>query len=589
MELYRNYFLPSLPPPSLCPSFVGSRQLPDHPLTCPQAPPTCTPPTLTSSHPHNSTVVVVGALGALGAWLSMRLHGASWNVRAVAMDTDISTNELMWYRYQQLRNVGVKVTFLNLSNSSHVTWALSPTPTHIVYVHPAMELEATPPCPAHWGRHMSQFVSLLEGVSQLAPCTQLVMSSLSSQTGSHDNHMTSERGHTADTHDSHMAIQLAHMTAYESALLSYHALHSLQFTVVRTGPPYGPWTSHALSLWDRVREVAGRMEEEEEEGEGEGELSLHSMWYITDVSLAVEWALRRGASCEVLDIGVEGGGGGGWGSVDLPSPLSVRQGVKRTLSWVKSYVDRRGKGRDNDVILTSYFTSEKDFQRGKLVAPNRLRYMLQWLVSVRDLGLRAVVFHDGLNPAFCHRVIQYHSGISFRRVSLAGRTTNDARFYAYQDYLQTHPDITRVLLSDISDVKFLRNPFDLMRFLGDWLYVGTDIDIFPNMQAQRWITERLQGCFGNYTLLNGSLMPLMRLDTVYNAGVIGGRRTVMLGLLERMTQSLDTTPPSLNCNMPALNFVIHRHFFQRVFTGFPLTSRFLRFQTDPRGVYVVHK
>lgn len=510
--------------------------------------------------------MVVGALHALGAWLSVRLSGASWDIKAVAMDTDIGTNELSWYRQQQLYNAGVDIQFLNLSNVTHVSRLLSPSPAYVVYIPSVLEREATPSGSAYWGSHMSQFVSLLEGVKVWAPCTRLVMTSLSMQTESHDNHMT---------------IQQAHMTAYEAVLLSYHNLHSLQFTILRTGPAYGPWTQHALALLTTAREGV----------EGE-KASLQSSWYINDVSKAVLLALQKGAVCDVLDLSQCPGlhHYSACEVLNLSSLLPVDQGVKRTLTWARAYVRQQEESGESDVILTSYFTSQQDFQRHRQIAPNRLRYILDWLVSVRDLGLRVVVFHDRLDPGFCHRVMQYHPGVSFRRVpSLAGRTTNDARFYAYRDYLLARPDVRRVLLSDISDVRFQRNPFDLMRLLGDWLYIGTDIDIFPSMQTQRWITERLVGCFGNHTLLQGPLKPLMSLDTVYNAGVIGGQRHLMLPMLERVVGYLDTTPPSLNCNMPAVNYVIHRYFFRQVFTGFPLSSRFLRFQTAPRGVYIVHK
>lgn len=63
----------------------------------------------------------------------------------------------------------------------------------------------------------------------------------------------------------------------------------------------------------------------------------------------------------------------------------------------------------------------------------------------------------------------------------------------------------------------------------------------------------------------------------------------MMAALTRITEYLDAAPSELNCNMPAVNYAVHKYLFQQVFTGFPLTSRFLRRQASPRGVYIVHK
>ena len=546
--------------------------LPAPPLPCPPPPPPCT--TNSNKNVNSNTIVIVGALHAVGAWLSVRLAGARWSVKAVAIDTDISTNQLLWYRRQQLSNAGVEVRFRNLSNSTHVESILSPPPSYVVYVPPVLDDETTPPGSTYWGSHMSQFISLLEGLKKLSPCTKFLLASQSLEAASHDSHMT---------------IQQAHATAFEAALLTYHSLYRTQYTILRTGPAYGPWTQHAFSLEARSKKS----------GIGGGavnESTLQYNWYITDISEAMLSVLKKGPFCDTLDLtrcpDNQNTHHSAQTALNLTSQQPVDKGLKKTLHWARAYLRQMqlAKDNENDVILTSYFTSREDFQRKKGVAPNRLQYMLHWLVSVRDLGLRAVVFHDQLDSGFCQRVIQYHPGLSFRRVpSLLNRTTNDARFYAFLDYLHTQPDLGRVLLTDISDVKFQRNPFQLMRLLGDWLYIGTDIDIFPNMASQRWISERLEGCFGNHTLLHGPLKPLMSLDTVYNAGVIGGTRHVMLALLERLSQYLDTTPQALNCNMPAVNFAVHRYFYQQVFTGFPLSSRFLRYQSSPKGVYVIHK
>ena len=521
------------------------------PPPCPPLPPHC------NDSINSRTVLIVGALHAVGAWLSVQLAGTSWTLRAITSDSDISTNQLLWYRRQQISNAGIEVKFLNFSNSSQLQSIVSLRPSHVVYVPPMLEHGATPPGSAYWGSHMTGFVSLLEGLT----CAEFVM--ISQLLGTTPHHMT---------------IQQAHMTSFEAALLTYHNLYGTRYTILRAGPVYGPWTEHSLSLVKSSANI--------------NESSFHSSSFISDITDAITSALSNRPFCDQLDIN--------WRDSDADShinssPLNltslqpVSRGIRKTIRWARDY-QRQLQLSKNDVILTSYFTSREDFQRNKSVSPNRARYLFNWLVSVRDLGLTAVVFHDQLDPGFCQRIMEYHPGVSFRRVATPlNHTTNDARFYSYLEYLHTRLDVGRVLMTDISDVRFQRNPFELMQLLGDWFYIGTDIDIFPNMASQRWISERLEGCFGNHTLLRGPLKPLMHKDTVYNAGVIGGTRPVILAFLETLVQYLNSAPPNLNCNMPAVNFVVHKHFYQQVFTGFPLTSRFLSFQSSPKAIYIVHK
>ena len=445
--------------------------------------------------------------------------------------------------------------FRNFSNSSQVAAVGEWNPSHVVFVPAGLEVDddATPLDSAHWGSQMKALVALLEMLS----CAEFVLVSRSL--------------------GGHMTISQAHMTSLEAALIAYHNTHNIRYTILRTESVYGPWTQHSLSALHSTSDPAP---------------SLERSWYINDLTSSVISVISRPPFCHQLDLSPcpeEPTLHDTHSLLNLSSPQPVGKGLKKTLHWARAYQKQLEEDRD-DVIMTSYFTSTHDFQRNKSMSPDRVRYMLDWLVSVRDLGLRAVVFHDELSPSFQQRVSQFHPGISFRHVTAPlNRTTNDARFYAYLSYLNTQRDHTHILLTDISDVRLQQNPFQLMRLLGNRLYVGTDIEIFPNMASQRWISEKLEACFGNHTPSHAPLRQLMYQETVFNAGVVGGPRNVVLAFLERVTQYLDTTPPSLNCNMAAVNIVVHRYFHSQLFTGFPLTSRFLTFQQSPKGVYIVHK
>ena len=55
-----------------------------------------------------------------------------------------------------------------------------------------------------------------------------------------------------------------------------------------------------------------------------------------------------------------------------------------------------------DIVLTTYLTSKKDPQRGVFVSGNDYSYVSGWHLSIRDVGINGVVFHDGLTPEFMY-------------------------------------------------------------------------------------------------------------------------------------------------------------------------------------------
>lgn len=550
------------------------------------------------------------------------------DIIAVAQNGDIiPDDELLWYRKDQLlEHHGVLVKFANFSNSTQLKRSLfgkdgkGVSLQSLVYFVPGIETddwEYSGEEDIDFNRvqsvYLQEFVGILELLRQVSPCTRLVLVTESAATFalSHDSHVTSP--------NRHMTIKQGWMRTFELMLSTYHNLYQLPFTVVRVGSTHGPWSKVSLRLNNYTNKQGHTHLTNNREW---SEIVPKLCWYIEDVVEILVKAMELQTTCAVLDIGgcvlsqnltfsdeltveqnLDVGSAAlehvladevklSWKILNFSSPLVFNKAVRKSLEWARSYHDQspRKGGEENDIVFTSYFTSTEDSQRNRRMKPNRFEYMKVWTLSLRQLKMKAVVFHDGLDAGFQHRLSQFYSNITFEYVeSLHQRSTNDARFYAYLNYLERHTDIDRVLLTDVSDVRFQFNPFELMLLLGNWLYIGTDIDIFPTMRTMQWIHKRLRGCFGNYTTDRGDLNQLMELDTVYNAGTIGGTRNTILAALSRIVEYLNLTPTQLNCNMPAVNYAVHKHFFDRVFTGYPLNSRFLRRQASPKGVYIIHK
>ena len=267
--------------------------------------------------------------------------------------------------------------------------------------------------------------------------------------------------------------------------------------------------------------------------------------------------------------------------------MTLSDQVSETAKWYQGFDLVNHPSLGNDVIFSSYFTSGIDPQRQRHIKNNNFSYMKIWYFSMKMLSLKAVIFHDELSNEFTQKISS--DQLKFFSTDLQCRSTNDARFYSYLKYLKSNTDIHRVFLTDISDVEFKKDPFELMDILGDFLYIGTDIDLFPTLASMGWLTKRLTDCFGAESNENGEIAYIKKLNIVYNAGVIGGTRDLIISFLERVTEMLDKTPHDVNCNMPVVNYVVHKYFDDKVYTGYPLTSRFMKRQEKPTEVYILHK
>ena len=503
-------------------------------------------------------VIVLGALTAVGSWLTLTLVGGGVRVFPIAHSSEVTVDELVWYRRDQLLNAGIRV---HVVDTTSMLSSLLETAniSNVVYVPGLVESNEIDNLDNKlMNEDLNNFISILEVIKNI----RLRSFVLLSRSPSSSAPLLATWSHS-----------------FEATLSVYHRLYHIPVVVVRTGDLYGPWTHLTLNSISQSSYQKG---------------GLHQCWYIADVALVVRTALPIRTHCLVVSTEdcnntvLRSDAQGLWGQLDALSLHNLEDSIFRSNLWGRAYVQRdAGK----EVVMTSYFTTARDPQWNVSRPPNHFQYMLEWYQSLKQLGLEAVVFHDGLDAGFMHRVLRDYSKVTFVLVpSLQNRSTNDARFYAYQTYLDNHPDISMVLLTDISDVRFQKNPFSLMHLLGDNIYVGTDIDVFPSVKYMPWIGQKLEACLGHHAApMYQSLQCLSELDTVYNAGVIGGTRHVMAAALWWITRYLSVSPAHLNCNMAAVNVALHRHFYGRIFTGFPLVSRFMCKQASPKGVYIIHK
>ena len=153
----------------------------------------------------------------------------------------------------------------------------------------------------------------------------------------------------------------------------------------------------------------------------------------------------------------------------------------------------------------------------------------------------------------------------------------------YLDYLIKNPHIKRILCTDVSDVVFINNPFELMAHRGNYLYVGQDTNSDDSMADNGWFHGEARGCCAEQIL--PGFNDIKENSYLLNAGVIGGERLLMIDFLEKVNKYVRKTKGK-NCNMPVVNYVTQCCFTHSFYMGYPLTNRFVNNNVK---VYVMHK
>jgi len=127
-----------------------------------------------------------------------------------------------------------------------------------------------------------------------------------------------------------------------------------------------------------------------------------------------------------------------------------------------------------------------------------------------------------------------------------------------------------------------------MRLLGDHLYIGDDMNDYPLIGTLPWTVNKIRSCFGKGFNKKGETKSLAKFSVVYNAGIIGGPRHIILRFLRHLTVVLSDISGD-NCNTAAVNYIAHKYFDDVIFCGFPLTSKYKDYEGKLSRAYLIHK
>lgn len=205
---------------------------------------------------------------------------------------------------------------------------------------------------------------------------------------------------------------------------------------------------------------------------------------------------------------------------------------------------------ERTVILSGLYITQPDIQRQRHMRRNMIRRY------INSLGHEPhVVFTDVPKlPNSVHRPQRMVAGWQ--------------RFFDEYDWLEDHPEIRWVWLTDATDVVLLNHPWNLDH---DTLYVGSE----PTNVGCKWMRDR-HPHMTHWLNLHAD-------ETLLNCGLIGGDRDTIMRFLHEMCDMYD---PGTPIEMGAFNQVARRFHYV---TGREVHTPFRKWATDDPLARWAHK
>ena len=483
--------------------------------------------------PSGKNVLVIGASSFIGASIAKLLHEAGEPVVATEDNVNIGFDPLAWYRWEKLISMGLSPQFVNYSDYHlTVSFVKKYSPKFIVYI-PTSPLEGkqSDETLRQFTELLEDYILLLEIIRTMFPSTGITLLSLTE---------------TTTTHRSMIKL-------FESVQFAYHSFYGMKTVIVRTKGVYGPWQSEV----DPQESV--------------------SLCYITDLMEEIRQVMAdtQTDSCRVTHCNVRG---------TVKTLFEI--GRSKTRDWLKEYGDYQ-RQQTKDIIASPYFTTKRNAQYPIEFIPNNYYFMENWFKNIYKMNLHMVVFHDDLSNNFVSTFKAAYPKADFDKITdFKDFRPNDRRYLAYYDYILAHPEIRRIVMTDMRDVVIQNNPFEIMDVLGDIPYVGLDRPFFErsSLSAVAGVFKRCFGA-GKYVLDYHREIEMLGF---YNSGVTGGTRHVTLATLTRFLSHFQISNKD-NCNMAIVGFIYHKFYFDVLATGWPFNTAFVTDQPNIPGLAVLHK
>ena len=480
--------------------------------------------------------VIIGGMSFHGAKIATYLHNMNFNVTVIEDAVNIEPDPIRWYRWTQLPMKNQDKIFIDFSLGNKLATKLHTIDPDVILYVPTGIIESNsfqgdPVKIYQLGsatvRHFQQLLSIIPDLSSIRKVMLL---------STEDNKETNP-------------IYKTWMSSLEQLLYFFGKSEAVDtnFALIKVNGVFGPWKE---TIKSSIR-----------------------CWYIDTIAqLVLSISNSDVSSFFVRDLTGK-------------CQRDVESGVTATNMWIDDYKLSLMKQKRN-VIAGGVLVIHSQAHWGLQATCNGHDYFDRFIRTAMNHKADIVIIHNCIGD---HLISKYKiacPSCHFAKYSpVNNRIAHDQRMYMLYDYLLNNPDIGNLVTGDIHDVVFDNDPFKIMAKLGDYYYTSYDIPFIQYIGVFRWLPGMFRRCFPNFK----NEEEVFKLYGVFNSGIMGGSRHIMLALLSRIMLYLDIASLRAVCDMTGANAAFHLHDYDRIYSGYPFSTPLAIGIYSQQGVAVTHK
>ena len=489
-----------------------------------------------------SSFVVIGGMSFHGAKIANYLHDMNFIVTVIEDAVNIEPDPIKWYRWTQLPMKDQDKIFIDFSLGTDKlrTKLQAINPDVILYVPTGIiDLNSVQEDPVKiyqlGSATVGHFETLLSIIPKL-PSIQRKVILLS----------------TMDNQETNL-IYKTWMSNLDQLIYFYgkgHQLLDTTFALIKVNGVFGPWKE---TIKSSIR-----------------------CWYIDSIAQLVLYVSNRSSDASSIIIR------------DLTDKCEhdIKSGITATDLWMDNYELSLKKRKRNVIVGGVLIVQSKAHWGGLAHIRNNDKYFERFILTAMNHKADIVIIHNCYSDDFISKYKNACPSCNFVKYSPVNeRIAHDQRFYMIYDYLLNNPDIGNLVTTDIKDVAFFNDPFKVVATIGDYFYTSYDIPFVQHIGRFPWLAYMFNKCYPDFK----NKEEVLNLYGIFNSGIMGGSRHVMLSLFSRILLYLDTASLSAVCDMTTANAVYHTQYYDRIYCGYPFSGSYFTGIHLQQGAAVIHK
>lgn len=234
-----------------------------------------------------------------------------------------------------------------------------------------------------------------------------------------------------------------------------------------------------------------------------------------------------------------------------------------------------------NLIVAAHISGVYDVNRSTILANDDFSIIADWVKSISENGLQAVVFHNNFSEDTCKKFKNEY--INFVKIEYNSQyNPNVFRYFVYNEFLKQYfQSIENIFFTDVSDVVVLKSPFQ------EKIYLENPSAVFcgdePEILSNEWMLnhgEHLRNKISDYAIFETNF----KNEILLNCGIIGGAIAIMQPFILKLWtihEKYNNDNKTLYTgDMGAFNYLVRTEYNNKIVHGNPVNTEFKKYFAD---------